>query len=279
MGIIAVKNKNCEFIKFCRVPEFQHLELYSGTNVVRSVSRHIHLFFSLGVGEGGIRTHVFKGATHYITPGSIVVVNIGEVHSGGATDTRGYSSRSIRIDMDFLRWLISLITGREQETVFFSQPVIHDRTLYQQILYLHTVLDQPVSKLEKECRLLDTLSRLIARHACERPEYAALGNECTPVRRVCNYLNESFAENVSLERLASIADLSPFHLARVFTKEIGVPPHIYQTQIRLRRALDLLALGKPISQVAVETGFYDQSHFTRAFKAKFGITPGQYLIR
>lgn len=268
-----------EVIRLSRVSDLPQLELYKGMNVVRSVSRHIHWFFSLGVGEKGIRTHVFKGNKYYITPGSIVVVNIGEVHSGSTTDRQGYSSRAVRIDLDLLRSLVSQITEREQDTIYFSQPIINDRALSLLILQLHTMLEQPASKLAKECCLLDTLSQLIARHARKKSEFTALGNECSPVRRVCFYLQECFAENVPLEKLAQIANLSPFHLARVFTKEIGVSPHIYQTQVRLKKALDFLALGKPISEVATDTGFFDQSHFTKAFKAKFGITPGQYSIR
>ena len=79
-----------------------------------------------------------------------------------------------------------------------------------------------------------------------------------------------------MDKLAEIAGLSPFHLSRIFAKEVGVPPHSYQLQIRLKKATDLLALGRPIVEVALETGFCDQSHFQKAFKKKFSITPGEY---
>jgi AraC-like DNA-binding protein len=61
----------------------------------------------------------------------------------------------------------------------------------------------------------------------------------------------------------------------LFTREIGVPLHVYQVQLRLK-ALELLHSGKSVADVALETGFFAQSHFSRAFKKKFGITPGQY---
>lgn len=53
---------------------------------------------------------------------------------------------------------------------------------------------------------------------------------------------------------------------------------VYQVQLRLNKALELLRSGKPVNEVALETGFFDQSHFTRAFKKKFGTTPGQYEL-
>lgn len=265
-----------EIIKLYRVKDLPRLELYQGQNVVRNSARHIHCFFSLACCEQGIRNDTYAGVNCSITPGSIVVYNIGEVHSGSTTDERGYSSRAVRVDEYFLRQLTLQITGKVQETIYFSQPIMQDQVLSKMIFELHTVLDQPTSKLEKECILLDTLFQLITRHAREKPKLAVLGNERTPIRQVRNYLHEYFEENVSLDKLAEIAELSPFHMARVFTKEVGVPPHVYQNQLRLKRAADLLALKKPIVDVAMETGFFDQSHFSRAFKKKFGVTPGQY---
>ncbi|MFM2303350.1 MAG: hypothetical protein RLZZ135_759, partial [Cyanobacteriota bacterium] len=63
-------------------------------------------------------------------------------------------------------------------------------------------------------------------------------------------------------------------LNRVFSQEVGVPPHAFLNQVRVWRAKAQLAKGIAISQVAVETGFYDQAHLTRHFKRLLGYTPG-----
>ena len=99
------------------------------------------------------------------------------------------------------------------------------------------------------------------------------------VRRVREYLVEAHAGNVSLEDLAKVANLSPYHLHRVFTREVGMPPHAFQTQVRISRSRVLLNEGKPLHAVAAETGFADQSHFTREFKRYVGLTPGAYRSR
>jgi AraC-like DNA-binding protein len=70
--------------------------------------------------------------------------------------------------------------------------------------------------------------------------------------------------------------LSPFHLNRLFCREIGMPPHAFQTQVRIARAKTLLRQGLPITGVAMQTGFADQSHLTRHFKRLLKLTPGQY---
>jgi transcriptional regulator GlxA family with amidase domain len=55
-----------------------------------------------------------------------------------------------------------------------------------------------------------------------------------------------------------------------------MPPHAYQTQLRLSHARTLLAQGFEVGYVANETGFFDQSHFAQQFKRHFLVTPGSY---
>jgi transcriptional regulator GlxA family with amidase domain len=73
-----------------------------------------------------------------------------------------------------------------------------------------------------------------------------------------------------------VSGLSRFHLLRVFSKEIGLPPHAYQIRLRIERARTMLRKGIPPALVAGATGFADQSHFTRHFKRVWGITPARY---
>ncbi|NEQ23209.1 MAG: helix-turn-helix transcriptional regulator, partial [Microcoleus sp. SIO2G3] len=129
-----------------------------------------------------------------------------------------------------------------------------------------------------DSRLLWTLAQLITRHADSGCKFKSIGNESQPVKRVRDYLEANYTENVTLEQLSAVANLSPFYLLRTFRKQVGLPPHGYLNQVRLVRAKSLLAQGCQIAQVAHETGFTDQSHLTRHFKRMVGVTPGQYQI-
>ncbi len=97
------------------------------------------------------------------------------------------------------------------------------------------------------------------------------------VARVREYLHEHYRDSISLEQLAAIAGVSKYHLVRTFRAAIGVPPHMYQLRLRLTRSLLMLQQGSPLSAVAYELGFADQSHFTRAFRSEYGTTPGAWL--
>ena len=133
--------------------------------------------------------------------------------------------------------------------------------------------------LERESRLLEALASLVTRHVVDKLPARRMGLEHQAVKRTREYLEALPSDNVSLEKLAREAGLSSFHLCRVFREETGLAPHAYQTLMRVRLAKTLLAKRLPISQVAVEVGFYDQAHLTRHFKRIFGVTPGRYLSK
>ena len=79
-----------------------------------------------------------------------------------------------------------------------------------------------------------------------------------------------------LAELAAVAGLSRFELARTFRAQVGLPPHAFQLDLRVRRARALLAGGEPPAAVAAACGFADQSHLHRVFKRAVGVTPGRY---
>ena len=86
-------------------------------------------------------------------------------------------------------------------------------------------------------------------------------------------------DEISLELLSELTNLSPYYLLRLFKKEVGSTPHIYLTQRRIKKAKQFLTEGDSLSEVAYKTGFVDQSHFTNRFKTIVGMTPGQYIIQ
>ncbi len=96
------------------------------------------------------------------------------------------------------------------------------------------------------------------------------------ILRVRSYLDEHYAENISLAELAALANLSPFHLLRSFRDQVNLPPHAYQIQVRIKHAKQMLLLGLPGIDTALAVGFADQSHFTKHFKRIVGVPPGLY---
>ena len=91
------------------------------------------------------------------------------------------------------------------------------------------------------------------------------------------YIQEHYTEEIALEQLAQMAGSSVSHFVRIFTKTLEMSPNRFIINTRINAARKLLeTTDKLISDIAHETGFYDQSHMTRAFKAFRKTTPGEY---
>jgi AraC-like DNA-binding protein len=89
-----------------------------------------------------------------------------------------------------------------------------------------------------------------------------------------DYLRKNWNGQVSLQMLGDHTALSRFELVRRFGAAYGLPPHRYQTNLRIMHAKSQLLNGRPIAEVSTATGFSDQSHLGRVFKSILGITPG-----
>ena len=83
---------------------------------------------------------------------------------------------------------------------------------------------------------------------------------------------------VTLADLARESGMSRFQLLRGFAKATGLTPHAYLVQRRINLARRLIAGGTPLAEAAMDSGFTDQSHMTRIFVRKYGITPGAYAL-
>lgn len=84
----------------------------------------------------------------------------------------------------------------------------------------------------------------------------------------------------TLAALARLANTSPYHLARVFREEVGVAVHRYLIRTRLGNALETMrAADADLTDIALETGFANHSHFTSSFRSLFGLTPSRLRKR
>jgi AraC-like DNA-binding protein len=90
------------------------------------------------------------------------------------------------------------------------------------------------------------------------------------------YLRGVHDQKLNLEELAQRFSLDKYQLIRYFKRQVGVTPNGYLTLLRIEQAKSLLAQGHALVEVALETGFYDQSHFARYFRTYTGVTPRGY---
>jgi AraC-like DNA-binding protein len=265
-------------IKVWHLPEFDRIELLKGQRVTHRHPKHWHEEYHLCLIEQGTGQMFYRGAFHETYAGSLFIVHPGEIHSNAANPTSGCSFRTLNVSPHIFERAILYATGRRQELPFFPTAIVCDKDMLALYRSIHASFEESASRLERETLLLQLLIKLTSRYAEARPDLSHFEKEPSAVKRVKDYLEANYALNISLEDLAQLTNLSPFHLNRVFSKTLGLPPHAFQTQVRITKARKLLAQGRPISEVTYETGFADQSHLTRQFKRMFGITPSHFRL-
>jgi AraC family transcriptional regulator len=93
------------------------------------------------------------------------------------------------------------------------------------------------------------------------------------LRQLRDYVIAHVDESIDVEALANIAGQSPFHFSRVFARAVGMTPHRYVVHLRLQRAIELVRDGRSgLAEIAVRTGFADQSHLSRWVRRVHGVS-------
>jgi AraC-like DNA-binding protein len=273
-----MKSKNNGQLRYWRVPHLDNLELLHASSITYEYPRHMHEEYSVGIILRGVEVHTSRGISHHAPPGNLLIINADEPHSSKSVRAE---YRVIKIRPKVLNQILAEGFTHNLESPHFPRPVVHDKLVFRSLLNLHLKLEQNVSSLEHESEFVSTIGLLLRRQLPARQDKSApmlqpIGREPRYVKLVRDYLKTHYAENVSLAQLTAITNLSPFYLLRVFGNQVGCPPHEYQTQVRIAHARKLIRKGNPISAVALDTGFFDQSHFSRNFKRIVGVPPGQY---
>lgn len=247
--------------------------------VQHAYPRHSHDYYVISLIERGRQSFTHRSTKHFTPPGGVILINPGEVHTGEAVDGQGFELRSLYPTTTHMETAAFELTGRYQLLPFFTDVRVDDPSTMRSVLALHRALSQGGSDLECESRFLSTLGLLIGRYADATPAEQRLGKEKRAIRRACDYIEEHFAQGLSLHDLAQHVALSPFYFLRLFRAEVGMPPYTYLESLRVRHAQRLIEAGKPLAEVALEVGFSSQSHMTRHFKKIIGATPGQYALQ
>ena len=268
----ATKQSNC--VDIWRPREFESIELHHGSEVTVEYPRHWHDEFYLSATLAGASYLACSRISLSVPPGQLVVVPPGEVH---ANRKLGCTSRTIFLEFKTLQDAVEQFVERSIPGLDFRPGLIDDERTTNDFLQLHRSLKGPWFELEQESSLFLFLCQLVTDHSSAQVSLSRKGNEDAAVQRAKIFLEEHYADRVSIHDLARLTRLSPYHFNRSFCQKVGMPPHAYQLQLRIARAKRFLRLGRSVSETACLVGFFDQSHFVHSFKRSAGVTPSQYV--
>ena len=236
---------------------------------------HRHETYGVGLTVRGVQAFHYRGARTASRAGQVMVLHPDEAHDGHAGVADGFAYRMLYIDPG----AISTALG-DARPPFVPDAVADDPIL---AAVLHEAfadfprtleplaIDAVVGRLAEGLVARADSSRSTPRGATTRRAVALRG-----VMRAREFLVAEAPRTIASEELENVSGLDRFALARHFRAAFGTSPHRFQVGRRLGRARTMIAGGTPLSEVAVATGFADQSHLTRHFSARFGLTPGRW---
>jgi AraC-like DNA-binding protein len=212
------------------------------------------------------------GGRHAVAEaGQMIVVAAGEAFAGETAD--GWSWRVFYPGLDTLADMTSLSAGPSPRG---PQPASEgEAETVRRLMTLHRAIeanaDNPPARQQAFAEAMG-LVLASGKLQASRPQ-----PDSRAVRRAIDCVKARFSDpELSVSDLASAAGYSPYHFMRCFQAAVGVTAHAYVVQCRVHAARAMLADGIPAAEVAGATGFADQSHLIRQFKAVHGVTPGQF---
>lgn len=250
-------------------------EIIHAHYVQHHFARHAHEHLVIALVEKGVQQYTYLGAVRRTPAGHVFFVEGGEPHTGEPANEDGYVYRTLCLSPEVFRRLTQEVTSR-QDLPHFRTAVVDDRELFTRLMRLHRAVAKGESTMERESFLLAVVEHLTRTHLEYRRPSLPVGREDFMVRQVRDYLEAHYSEDISLMQLGALTCRSSFHIARVFSKAVGLPPHAYLESVRVQHARDLLRSGVSVVDTALSVGYTDQAHFTHRFRRHTGITPGQY---
>jgi AraC-like DNA-binding protein len=233
-------------------------------------SPHRHDTYAIGITLAGVQSFDYRGATRHSMPGQIVVLHPDERHDGRAGDGVAFQYRTAYLAPADIQ---DVLGGRLLP--FVDGAVSDDARLRGPVQSLLRDYDRPLSDLEYQDVLYDLATALQAVVGAAR----AISS---PNRRAADraraYIDARLDDGVSLADLERETGHDRWQLSRDFRAMFGTSPYRYLVARRLDRARCVMVRGSTSVAAAHAGGFCDQSHFGRAFKKTFGLTPNKWAI-
>lgn len=249
------------------------IEAYRFEGIVQPFPNHFHEHYVIGFVENGERCLSCQNKEYTIEQGSVLLFNPGDNHACVQSDNGTLDYRGFNISKEVMLDLSEEVTGKRQ-LPGFSRNVVCDEEAICYLRPLHEMVMNGVGEFGKEESLLFLISMLIQNYG--QPFESCIPECRQEIEKACEFIDKHFTERIYLDQICRHAGLSKSTLPRAFTKAKGITPYRYLESVRINEAKKLLQKGVPPLEAAIQTGFYDQSHFTNYFSSFIGLAPGVY---
>lgn len=231
--------------------------------------RDHYLFHYVTEGRGTVQT---PEGTFSIGPGCLFLIRPSEVVSYVSDKEEPWEYYWVGFNGTEAHRLINLTPFSFQETVLH----LEDQNIRSLLVQIY---DSRGNSSASEAKMLGALYQFLG-VLIEKSELNQSKKTPTKqyIEQAIKFISRNFSSEISIEDVAKAVRISPSHLYRIFSSELGMPPAQFLIRYRINEACSILKNSNlSISEVAVSTGFSDPLYFSRAFKKVKGLSPRAYL--
>lgn len=195
------------------------LEAYRFNGVVQTFPNHFHDYYVIGLIEEGERKLTVNRQAYKIGPGDLMTFNPRDSHTCEQIDGRVLRYLCLNIKTDIMRKVVNEVFGCD-EIPRFILPVQFNVDIAGDFRRLHLSIMENDSNIEKEEKFLLLMKQLLIKCASFKNHHQKIliRNE---IKTVCDFLNDHYAEPITLDKLSELVKLNKYSLVRLFTHQMG----------------------------------------------------------
>lgn len=256
-----MKNKT-NINEYYQLPILDGLELLNAKSCILDFPFHTHTTFNISLilkntFETKLTDRLLKAPV-----GTICITNSNEVHATPCDNYVGNSFFTYYVSPEVI---MKLNAGQD---VFFDDKIIYDQSIFNELYFLSFNFNKSNVQLEK--RLTLALKSLISKHSANRK------TSYKTSQLFQSFIDNTSFDTFSLSKTASQFGINKYKFIRLFKQETGLTPNNFILLKKIEQSKKLLKNGTPIFDVAINCGFYDNSHFYKNFKRFIGVNPLDY---
>ncbi|WP_298511320.1 AraC family transcriptional regulator [uncultured Kordia sp.] len=243
-----------------KLPILDGIEVKSATFIDKKFPFHFHQCWSMVFIEYGSENIAFNNSEFLVSKNALQLIPPYSIHKNWSNTNSAWTYKALYISDDVIKSVSKKINTDYSHLASFpyflsycsSDFEINEASVFKVLenLFLDTLNDVKQSYFQK--------------------------NADEPFDDILNYLSLNYNQSITLETLQKKFKVNKFKLQKSFKKSIGLTPLEYLTTIRIENSKKFFYTDVPLVEIALESGFYDQSHFTHSFKKYVGVTPGDY---
>ena len=239
-------------------------------------SRHFHDHYVIELVVDGLDNFYCDGKNYTAKNNQLVLINPGEVHTGNTVSDTTLHYYSLYPGKKALEQVAASLGISLPADFCFQRSLLDQSLLTQKFRLLFDSFSSAHSSWEQEEIFFDCMYELLQPATCNNFESLSNHKKDGRIDLLIDFIRLNYKEDISLQQMADLVRLNPFHLVRLFKKSVGVSPYDYLLIIRAEHAKQLLRKGFKVKDAAIASGFYDSSHFNRMFYKIAGISPKSF---